>query len=72
MINKTRTTNIIVKVNSRQQDTEYIPPTFLTEERSLKVVQGEDIIIECMATGNPPPTLFWQRKGKFELLYRIY
>ncbi|XP_045585005.1 protogenin B isoform X2 [Procambarus clarkii] len=66
-----RSSAISVTVLDREEEDSYKPPTFLSPNKPfpflspkepLRVIQGEDAIIECLATGVPLPTISWQRK----------
>ncbi|XP_061079151.1 hemicentin-1-like [Conger conger] len=35
------------------------PPTFELEREEVNVTQGEEVILECLAEGNPTPELTW-------------
>ncbi|XP_053530062.1 neurofascin homolog (chicken) a isoform X3 [Ictalurus punctatus] len=48
-----------------QQDLKQ-PPTIVTQSAKYYIVDPRDnIIIECEAKGNPVPTFWWRRNGKF-------
>ncbi|XP_059143343.1 roundabout homolog 1-like isoform X3 [Physella acuta] len=43
-------------------------PSFLISPKDLKVGRGRTAIMQCVVTGNPPPTVFWS-KGKDPQLF---
>ncbi|XP_062843145.1 neurofascin homolog (chicken) a isoform X12 [Trichomycterus rosablanca] len=54
-----------------QQDLKQ-PPTIVKESAKDYIVDPRDnIIIECEAKGNPVPTFWWRRNGKFFNLERV-
>ncbi|XP_063605613.1 protogenin B-like [Penaeus indicus] len=53
---------ISVTVLERGEGDNYKLPSFLSPKDPVRVVQGENAIIECLATGVPLPTISWQRK----------
>lgn len=57
---------ISVTVLERGEGDNYKLPSFLSPKDPVRVVQGENAIIECLATGVPLPTISWQRKCKFQ------
>ncbi|XP_042222331.1 protogenin B-like isoform X2 [Homarus americanus] len=62
-----RSSAITVTVLDRGEEDSYKPPTFLSPlflspKEPLRVIQGENAIIECLATSVPLPTISWQRK----------
>lgn len=75
-----RSSGVSVTVVDRGEGDRYKPPHFLYPSRPasplspkepLRVIQGEDAIIECLATGVPLPTISWQRKCKFTTCFSI-
>uniref|UniRef100_A0A8C4R3X0 Ig-like domain-containing protein n=1 Tax=Eptatretus burgeri TaxID=7764 RepID=A0A8C4R3X0_EPTBU len=43
-----------------------VPPSINGSERAieLNVVEGDDIILQCLASGIPQPSLYWQHNGQ--------
>lgn len=39
------------------------PPLFLVKPSDTKVLRGDTAKLECIAAGNPAPTLFWMKEG---------
>lgn len=40
-----------------------VPPTIVTLPVSLQPVEGGKILLDCVANGDPPPTISWQRNN---------
>uniref|UniRef100_UPI00358F61D3 roundabout homolog 1-like isoform X3 n=1 Tax=Myxine glutinosa TaxID=7769 RepID=UPI00358F61D3 len=47
----------------------YVTPKFLEQPRDKVVPEGRTASFSCLATGTPPPTVFWQREGTQLLLF---
>ena len=39
------------------------PPIFLVEPSDQKVAEGAPAALDCIAAGNPTPTLFWIKES---------
>lgn len=39
------------------------PPIFLVEPTDQKVAEGAPVSLDCIAAGNPTPTLFWIKES---------
>lgn len=39
------------------------PPIFLVEPSDQKVAEGAPAALDCIAAGNPTPTLFWIKEA---------
>jgi hypothetical protein len=39
------------------------PPIFLVEPTDQKVAEGAPAVLDCIAAGNPTPTLFWMKES---------
>lgn len=44
-------------------------PVFLTKPQDLKTGVNGAAKFECVATGNPPPSVFWTKEGSQELMF---
>ena len=40
------------------------PPFFVNKPKSMSVVAGDDVLIECQASGDPHPDIVWTREDK--------
>jgi len=40
-----------------------VPPTIVTSPVSLQPVEGSRVALDCVANGDPPPTISWQRNN---------
>jgi roundabout axon guidance receptor 2 len=45
------------------------PPTFTTKPQDQKVGLNGLASFECVATGNPPPSVFWTKEGSQVLMF---
>ncbi|XP_064099963.1 protogenin-like isoform X2 [Macrobrachium nipponense] len=57
-----RSNGISVTVVAQGEGETYKPPSFLSPKVPIQVIQGDNAVLECMATGVPLPTISWQRK----------
>lgn len=55
-------TNINIRAGGEPQT--FQSPTFLTESTSKTVNEGETVILDCVANGNPKPQIKWLRNGE--------
>ncbi len=39
------------------------PPVFVVRPTSQRLVKSTRAKLDCLATGNPPPTMFWMKEG---------
>uniref|UniRef100_A0AAQ5XXH5 Roundabout, axon guidance receptor, homolog 1 (Drosophila) n=1 Tax=Amphiprion ocellaris TaxID=80972 RepID=A0AAQ5XXH5_AMPOC len=46
-----------------------MPPAFVVRPRNQVVGVGRTVTLQCEATGNPQPAIFWQREGSQNLLF---
>ncbi|XP_054868139.1 roundabout homolog 1 isoform X8 [Amphiprion ocellaris] len=46
-----------------------VPPAFVVRPRNQVVGVGRTVTLQCEATGNPQPAIFWQREGSQNLLF---
>ncbi|XP_049824864.1 neogenin isoform X2 [Aethina tumida] len=44
-------------------DQETAPPSFIAEPRSMHVIEGQNVSLDCAANGNPTPTISWLKDG---------
>jgi hypothetical protein len=44
------------------------PPIFLVEPTDQKVAEGAPAVLDCIAAGNPTPTLFWMKESDSNIL----
>lgn len=44
------------------------PPEFLKHPENQKVGLNGGVQLDCRVTGNPAPTMFWNREGSSELM----
>ena len=40
-----------------------VPPTIVTSPVSLQPVEASRVVLDCVASGDPPPTISWQRNN---------
>ena len=40
------------------------PPIFLVQPTDQKVAENAPAVLDCIAAGNPTPTLFWMKEGE--------
>lgn len=45
------------------------PPTFITRPQDQKVGLNGVATFECVAEGNPPPSVFWTKEGSQVLMF---
>ena len=44
------------------------PPIFLVQPTDQKVAENAPAVLDCIAAGNPTPTLFWMKEGDSSIL----
>lgn len=44
------------------------PPEFLKQPENQKVGLNGEVRLDCRVSGNPAPTVFWNREGSSELM----
>jgi len=44
-------------------------PTFVVKPRDQRVGMNGIAKFECVASGNPPPSVFWTKEGSQELMF---
>ena len=44
------------------------PPIFLVQPTDQKVAENAPAVMDCIAAGNPTPTLFWMKEGDSSIL----
>ncbi|XP_078451083.1 roundabout homolog 1-like [Lampetra planeri] len=47
----------------------YASPQLVVQPRDQVVEEGQTATFHCLAAGNPPPSVFWQREGTQNLLF---
>ncbi|CAL4079350.1 unnamed protein product, partial [Meganyctiphanes norvegica] len=57
-----RSDGVILRVLPRGEGENYKSPSFLSPKDLVRVIQGQDVTIECAASGWPIPSISWQRK----------
>ena len=62
VLSKERRSSLVTVTVLEGGEEVYRPPSFLSPKKHLKVRQGEDAVLECLATGVPLPNISWQRK----------
>ncbi|KAL1128888.1 hypothetical protein AAG570_013422 [Ranatra chinensis] len=62
-------TNIVGSISARATLTVHSPPTFVVKPQDQKVGLNGVASFECLAMGNPPPSLFWSREGNQALMF---
>lgn len=58
-----------VKINSIASSFFPAPPSFLVRPEDQKVGLNGIASFECVATGNPPPSVFWTKEGSQQLMF---
>ncbi|XP_023708253.1 protein sax-3 isoform X3 [Cryptotermes secundus] len=61
--------NLVGSVSARASLTVHSPPTFTTKPQDQKVGLNGLASFECVATGNPPPSVFWTKEGSQVLMF---
>lgn len=61
--------NAVGSVTSSATLTVLAPPVLSPKPKDIRIETGQDAQIECGATGNPKPTVFWSLEGSRKLLY---
>ena len=44
------------------------PPIFIVQPTDQKVAENAPAVLDCIAAGNPTPTLFWMKEGESSIL----
>ncbi|XP_053372877.1 roundabout homolog 1-like [Mercenaria mercenaria] len=47
----------------------YSSPSFLVSPRDQVVARGRTVSLQCVAKGNPPPTVFWSKESQENLMF---
>nr|CAD7430496.1 unnamed protein product [Timema monikensis] len=61
--------NVVGSVSARASLTVHSPPKFLTTPQDQKVGLNGIAMFDCVATGNPPPSVFWNKEGSQLLMF---
>uniref|UniRef100_A0A3Q1CZI3 Roundabout, axon guidance receptor, homolog 1 (Drosophila) n=1 Tax=Amphiprion ocellaris TaxID=80972 RepID=A0A3Q1CZI3_AMPOC len=61
--------NMVGKAEASATLTVHVPPAFVVRPRNQVVGVGRTVTLQCEATGNPQPAIFWQREGSQNLLF---
>ncbi|XP_068086117.1 protein sax-3 [Anabrus simplex] len=61
--------NVVGSVSARASLTVHSPPTFVTRPQDQKVGLNGIATFECVARGNPPPSVFWTKEGSQMLMF---
>ncbi|GLG97679.1 Hemolin [Gryllus bimaculatus] len=61
--------NVVGSVSARASLTVHSPPTFITKPQDQKVGLNGIAVFECVAKGNPPPSVFWTKEGSQVLMF---
>ncbi|XP_050735745.1 protogenin-like isoform X2 [Eriocheir sinensis] len=57
-----RSSGVTVTVLEGGEEDAYRRPSILSPKKHLRVKEGEEAVLECLATGLPLPTISWHRK----------
>ncbi|XP_066991291.2 roundabout homolog 2 [Anabrus simplex] len=61
--------NVVGSVSARASLTVHSPPIFVTRPQDQKVGLNGIATFECVARGNPPPSVFWTKEGSQALMF---
>ncbi|EEB14086.1 predicted protein [Pediculus humanus corporis] len=61
--------NVVGKISARASLTVHSPPTFIRKPQNQKVGLNGIATFECVAKGNPPPSVFWTKEGSQDLMF---
>ncbi|GFG28560.1 hypothetical protein Cfor_11692, partial [Coptotermes formosanus] len=61
--------NLVGSLSARASLTVHSAPTFTTKPQDQKVGLNGLASFECVATGNPPPSVFWTKEGSQVLMF---
>ncbi|PSN32273.1 hypothetical protein C0J52_24864 [Blattella germanica] len=61
--------NLVGSVSARASLTVHSPPTFTSKPQDQKVGLNGLASFECVAMGNPPPSVFWTKEGSQNLMF---
>ncbi|XP_065216561.1 roundabout homolog 2 isoform X2 [Planococcus citri] len=61
--------NVIGSISANASLTVHAPPSFITKPSDQKVGLNGVATFECVADGNPPPSVFWTKEGSQVLLF---
>ncbi|XP_017959892.1 protein sax-3 isoform X1 [Drosophila navojoa] len=61
--------NNVGQISARATLTVHAPPSFSKKPTNKKVGLNGQVQLPCVATGNPPPTVFWTKEGVSTLMF---
>ncbi|KAK6632671.1 hypothetical protein RUM43_013441 [Polyplax serrata] len=61
--------NVVGKITARASLTVHSPPIFIKKPQNQKVGLNGIATFECVAKGNPPPSVFWTKEGSQVLMF---
>ncbi|XP_039284041.1 roundabout homolog 2 [Nilaparvata lugens] len=61
--------NLVGSVSARASLTVHSPPVFITKPQDQKVGLNGIASFDCVAKGNPPPSVFWSKEGSQVLMF---